>query len=270
MTDWTNPAPYKDVQSLVRGFQIVEALSALGWSKVGHLSKAAKVQRTSAYRLVNTLMQLGYVTRRNEDGAVALSPKFAALASSLKDDDIVTQFAWPPLFELSRDVLWPCDFASLDGGRVLIRLSTHKISPMSIHRGMVGKERYLARSALGMAILSAMAEDELDAALTIIAAIGGQNAEDVLDRDVIHRLAAAVRQRGYASSTGQTEANISAIATPVMTPQGTVAGAINIVFFRSVMTTEQAATRYLDKLLSCARQIEQTWRDYEERNAAHG
>ena len=262
-----DPNPYKDVQSLVRGFQIIEALSALGWSKVGNLSKAAKVQRTSAYRVVNTLMQLGYVTRRHDDGAIALSPKFAALASSLKDEDIVTQFAWPPLFELSRDVLWPCDFASLQGGRVLIRLSTHKISPMSIHRGMVGKERYLVRSALGMAILSAMAEDERDAALAITEGIGGPNAADVRGRDAVHRLAEEVRQRGYAGSTGQTEAKISAIAVPVMSPQGMVAGAINIVFFRSAMTTEQAAARYLVKLLGCARQIEQTWRDYEERNA---
>lgn len=263
----SDPSPYKDVQSLVRGLQIIEVLSELGWSKIGHLSKVAKVQRSSTYRVVNTLVQLGYVTRRNEDGAIALSPKFAALAGALKDDDIVTQFAWPPLFDLSREVLWPCDFASLEGGKLLIRLSTHKISPMSIHRGMVGKERYLVRSALGLAIVSAMSADELDGALAIVEAIGGPNAEDVRDRDSVHRLAEVVRRRGYASSTGQTEAKISAIAVPVMTPQKMVAGAINIVFFRSVMTTEQAAARYLEKLQSCAGQIEQTLRDFTERTA---
>lgn len=260
-----DPTPYKDVQSLVRGLRIIEALSGLGWSRIGNLSKVADVQRTSAYRIVNTLTQLGYVTRRNEDGAVALSPRFAALANALKDDDIVTQFAWPPLFELSRDVLWPCDFASLEGGRVLIRLSTHKISPMSIHRGMIGKERLLIRSALGVAILSAMTGDELDTALGIIEGMGGANAEDARDREAVRRLVEDVRRRGYAASTGQTEANISAIAVPVLAPEGRVAGAVNIVFFRSTMTTEQAAARYLEKLRACAAQIEQTWRDHVER-----
>lgn len=261
------PNPYKDVQSLVRGLQIIEALSELGWSKVGNLSRITNVQRTSTYRIVNTLMQMGYVTRRNEDGAIALSPRFAALANALKNDDIVTQFAWPPLFELSRDVLWPCDFASLEGGKVLIRLSTHKISPMSIHRGMVGKERYLVRSALGKAILSAMTPEQIDATIVITQGIGGLNAEDVRDRDAVRGLAEDVRQRGFASSTGQTETNISAIAVPVMAPQGMVAGAVNIVFFRSAMTTDQAAARYVEKLRACASQIEHSWSDFLERSS---
>ncbi|WP_198351149.1 IclR family transcriptional regulator domain-containing protein [Flavisphingomonas formosensis] len=260
-------APYKDVRSLVRGLQVIEALSELGWAKMGDLSAAANIERSSTYRLVNTLIQLGYVSRRTEDGAVALTPKFAYLADALKDDDIVTQFAWPPLFELSKDVLWPCDFASFVGGKVLIRLTTHKISPMSVHRAMVGKERFLVRSALGLAILSAMDGDELEASLAIVEKMGGTNAEDVRNRERIHSLIATVRERGYASSTGQSEGKISAIALPVSGPNGHVAGAVNIVFFRSVMTTEQAAERYLDKLQICVHQVEQSLADFTERKS---
>jgi IclR family transcriptional regulator, mhp operon transcriptional activator len=260
-------APYKDVRSLIRGFRVIEVLSEQGWTKIGDLSGAAGIDRSSAYRIVNTLVQLGYVSRRSEDAAVALTPRFARLADSLKDDDIITQLAWPALYELSRDVLWPCDFASLEGGKVLIRLSTHKISPLSIHRGMVGKERYLLRSALGTAILSAMSATELDAALEIIACLGGLNAKDVGDREAVHRVAESTRQRGYASSAGQTESKISAIALPVRTPENRVAGAINIVFFRSAMTPEQAADRYLKKLRKCVDQVEQSLRDFAQRNS---
>jgi IclR family transcriptional regulator, mhp operon transcriptional activator len=257
--------PYKDVRSLVRGLQIIEALSELGWAKIGELSSAADIQRSSAYRLVNTLEQLGYVARRSEDGAVALTPKFAYLADALKDDDVVTQFAWPPLFELTKEVLWPCDFASLEGGKVLIRLTTHKISPMSIHRAMVGKERYLTRSALGIAILSAMSDEQLESTLSIVQEMGGTNAQDVSDRDAIRRLLEDARQRGYASAAGMTEAKISAIALPVRSPEGRVAGAINIVFFRSVMTPDQAAARYLEKLRGCVQQVEKSLQDFAER-----
>jgi IclR family mhp operon transcriptional activator len=257
--------PYKDIGSLMRGLQIIETLSRLGWTKIGQLSSAAGVERSSAYRLVNTLVQLGYVARRTEDGAVALTAKFAYLADALKYDDIVTQFAWPSLFELSKDVLWPCDFASLEGGKVLIRLSTHNISPMSIHRAMAGKERYLIRSALGLAILSAMPPKELDSSLAIVDQLGGINADDIRDREAVQRLAVTVRERGYASSAGQTESKISAIALPVMAPHGRVAGAVNIVFFRSVMTAEQAAERYLDKLQNCVNGIEQSLLDFSER-----
>ncbi|WP_177204243.1 IclR family transcriptional regulator domain-containing protein [Sphingobium sp. AP50] len=260
-------APYKDVRSLVRGLQVIEALSELGWAKIGDLSAAARIERSSTYRLVNTLIQLGYVSRRTEDGAVALTPKFAYLADALKDDDIVTQFAWPPLFDLSKDVLWPCDFASFVGGKVLIRLTTHKISPMSVHRAMIGKERFLVRSALGMAILSAMDDDELEASLEIVEKLGGANSEDVRNRERVRTMVEAVRKRGYASSTGQSEGKISAIALPVRGPSAQVAGAVNIVFFRSVMTTEQAAERYLDKLQLCVRQVERSLADFTERKS---
>jgi IclR family transcriptional regulator, mhp operon transcriptional activator len=258
---------YKDVRSLVRGLRIIEALSELGWAKVGQLSEAAAIERSSVYRLVSTLEQFGYVARRDGDGAVALTPKFAHLADALKDDDIVTQFAWPSLFELTKDVLWPCDFASLEGGKVLIRRSTHKISPMSIHRGMVGKERYLVRSALGIAILSAMSDEELESTLSIVDNLGGTDAADVRDRGIIHRMLEGVRNRGYASSAGQTETKISAIALPVRSPQNLIAGAVNIVFFRSVMTTEQAAERYLGKLRGCVDQIEKSLADFAERRS---
>ena len=261
----TNDSPYKDVRSLVRGLQLIEALSELGWARIGQLSAAAQVERSSSYRIVNTLEKLGYVTRRSEDGAVALTTKFAFLAEGLRDDDVVAQFAWPNLFELTRDLLWPCDFASLEGGKVLIRLSTHKISPMSIHRAMVGKERSLIRSALGMAILSAMSAEELDASLDVIERLGGSNAADVRDRDAVRQVAESVRQRGYASAAGLTESKISAIALPVIAPDRTVAGAINVVFFRSVMTPEQAAERYLAKLQTCVSRVEQALADWEER-----
>lgn len=256
--------PYKDVQSLARGLQLIEALSELGWSRIGQLSAVAKVERSSAYRIVSTLEQMGYVTRRDEDGAVALTTKFAFLADGLRDDDIVTQLVGPNLFELTREVLWPSDFASFENGKIFIRYSTHKISPMSIHRAMVGKERLLARSALGLAILSAMPPDELASSLAIIDRLGGTNAEDVRDRDALHRMLGTVRQRGYASAAGLTESKISAIALPVLAPDKRVAGAINVVFFRSVMTPERAAGRYLDRLRDCIARVEQQLSDWDQ------
>jgi IclR family mhp operon transcriptional activator len=264
MSDTDQPS-YKDVRSLVKGLRLIETLSELGWSKIGSLSAAAGIQRTTTYRLVSTLEGLGYITRRNEDGAVALSPKFAYIAHDLRDDDVVSQFAWPAIFDLTREVLWPSDFASFEGGKVLIRLSTHKISPMSIHRGMIGKERYLLRSALGLAILSAMDGEALESTLSIIRKLGGENAADASDRDAVDRSLDAVRARGYASSAGQTEAKISAIALPVRSPQQLVAGAVNIVFFRSVMTPEQAADRYLDKLRDCVARVENSLVEFEKK-----
>lgn len=257
---------YKDVRSLARGIRLLESLSAMGWAQIGDLASASQIERSSTYRLINTLVELGYVARRNEDGAVALTTKVTRLADGVRQDDIATQFAWPFLYELSRDVLWPCDFAALSGGRLTIRISTHRISPMSIHRGVVGTERPLMRSALGQAILSAMSDEERELSLQVVEQLDvGNQAAEVRDREVVQRMIDRVRERGYAMSVGQTEEKISAIALPVMAPGNRVVGAVNVVFFRSALSPEQAAERYLPKLRNCIAQIEKALEDLDDK-----
>jgi len=247
---------YKDVRSLGRGMRILEALGELGWVKLGTLSAYVEIDRSTVYRLVNTLSQMGYLVRRREDGAVALTSKIARIADGVRDDDLIAQTVAPFMRDLTDVVLWPSDFASFTGGAVTIQVSTHQMSPMSLHRGLIGKHRPLIRSALGRAILSEMEPNELDAALAIAGRLGSPDARDIRDRVVVDRIIREVRKTGYASSVGATEANISAIALPVRSKRRVV-GAINIVFFRSALSPEEAARKYLDPLRDCVRRAEQ-------------
>ncbi|GKY88274.1 IclR family transcriptional regulator domain-containing protein [Sinisalibacter aestuarii] len=263
--------PYKDVRALARGLGVIEALSEMGWAKVGELSTAVDIDRSSLYRLINTLIQLGYVVRRKEDGAVALTVKIAHLAAGLRDGDVIAQIAAPFMRDLTKEVLWPSDFASFIRGSVTIRFSTHQISPMSVHRGVIGKNRHLFRSAIGSAILSAMTPAELDAALDIVERVGGEEADEARNRHAVNRLVESVRAAGYASSIGALESNISAIALPVFGPDRRVAGAMNLIFFRRAMTSAEAAARYLPAMKHCVTGIETALvkRAAEEEGAAN-
>ncbi|GGF01254.1 helix-turn-helix domain-containing protein [Stappia taiwanensis] len=260
-------ATYRNVSSIGRGLKVLEALGELGWVKIGVLSEYAGIDRSSLYRIVNTLVELGYVARRSEDGAISLTEKIAQLADGLKDNDIVGQTVAPHLRALTRKVLWPCDFASLTSGALEIQYSTHRISPMSIHRSVVGKKRHLVRSALGRAILSAMTREELETALAIVQSLGGEDAADIANRPYLDWLIEETRGAGYAGSAGQADPKVGAIAAPVMGPESVV-GAVNIIFFRSAMTPAEAAERYLDDLLGCVARIEAELRVNLERPSA--
>ncbi len=246
------PNVYKEVRSLVRGLSVLEALGGQGWVKLGSLSRSADIDRSTTYRLVDTLVRLGYLMRRREDGAVALTSKIAKIADGVHNDDIIAQRVAPFLRQLTSNVLWPSDFASLMGGVLTIQASTHRMSPMSIHRKMLGKSPTLTRSALGRAILSAMEPNEIDAALMIARQAAP---DDAYDRKTINRIVRDVRKLGYASSAGEVESKISAIAVPVHF-HDRVVGAVNIVFFRSVMSPRAAAERYLNPLRECVRNAE--------------
>ncbi|MCT8973953.1 MULTISPECIES: IclR family transcriptional regulator domain-containing protein [Microbaculum] len=248
--------PYKDVRSLARGLQIIEALGELGWTSPQILSKAVGIDRTTVYRLLSTLADQGYVVRREEDGAVSLTSKLSQIADGIKTNDLHAQIAAPYIRELTSEILWPSDFASFILGEVVIRYSTHKISPMSIHHAMIGKSRLLLRSALGKAIISAMTERELEAIRAIVCTTGGQDAEDLRSESFVRRTIEKVRRDGFASSVGESERKISAIARPVLSSNGHVLGALNLVYFTTVMTPEEAARRYMEPFSACIGAIE--------------
>jgi len=239
--------PYKEVRALTRGIDIMEALADLGWARIGALSHYTGIDRATLYRLVQTLENRGYVARREEDGAVSLASKVLGLSDGVRHDDMIVQALTPILTQLTEKILWPSDFGTLNGGEMTIAASTHKLSPLSIHRNLIGKTRPLLRSALGRAYLGALSLDDREHVLSIVRRLGGDDANDLRSIGNIDALLDEVRIAGFATSVGLVEDNISAIAMPLRRGLRVV-GAVNITFFRSAMAPTQAARDYLEPL----------------------
>ena len=246
---------YQEVRALNRGLKILEVLSQVGWTKPGALSALSGIDRSSVYRILSTLVDAGYVLKRSDDGSYALTSRINLIAEGFTQTERICQVVAPHLRTLTKEISWPCDFALLMGGEVIIMESTHRMSPMTTHRAMIGKKRSLTRSALGQAILSALTDEELEMTLNVVAQLGGADASAVRSRGALIKIAREVRERKYAAVTGGADPRISAIAVPVRTPSSAI-GAVNIIFFQSAMTLAQAADRYLTNLRACVVRIE--------------
>jgi len=243
---------YAEVRALDRGLALIETMSSHGWSSPARLAILSGMDRSTVYRLLATLVRCGYAVRREGDGNYALSVKLRDLASGVHVDDRLVGLVFPELESLVRAIHWPSDFAVLTGGRLRIMASTHHLTSWTFFRGLVGKERPIIDSALGRAILAALPEEDVDA---LIPTLLPDTASVSLDRADISRLIADTTRVGYSRAVSSVEHKISAIALPVMDADR-VAGAINVVFFRSAMSTEQAAARYLGPLRECIARIE--------------
>jgi IclR family transcriptional regulator, mhp operon transcriptional activator len=243
------------VRALSRGLAILSELNHGGPSTVQDLASRAGLNRTTAYRLLDTLKEAGFVTFHEPSGRFCPTPRVRQLSDGLTVRDATSQAALPAMFGLMREVKWPSDFSVFDQGAVVIRESTHPYSPLSVHRAMIGRRRPLFRSALGRAILAA-AEPGLRRDMIEIAA-ASEHSDAVLARDhaALENLISQVERDGYASSVGETEANISAIALPIV-GRGGVVGSLNIIFFRTSMTPQTAASRYLESLRAAVKSIE--------------
>jgi IclR family mhp operon transcriptional activator len=242
---------YRPVEAIARGLTVLEALSDTGWASISELRDMTGIDRSSLYRIAETLIRLGYVTRREDDRLLALTSKAHRLGEGLKTDDLVAQAVAPHMRALTAKILWPSDFASFHLGAVRIRHSTHRLSPMSVHSRMVGKERSLMYSSLGKAILSAMSEDEIRQASLILRTKNPREADMIANPERVAKAAQEVYRLGYALSVGQSQENISAIAVPLHAG-GRLYGAVNIIFFRSSATPAEIAERHLDDLKACA------------------
>lgn len=251
---------YPRVRALDRGLEIIRVLSELGWASPGELAKHTGINRATVYRLLHTLEASGYVHCRPGDGSYFLTMRFRHIADGIKDEDWISQVISPYLGRLLSQVQWPSDFATFTSGRIVIRESTHRFSPMSVNRAMIGKARPLLRSALGIAILSVASDDSRQHILDLAELV---TEEPLTKPDSYKDLMQSIqitRARGYAESDGGSEPNISAIAYPVCW-RNRVLGAINIMFFRRAMTPMKAAERYLGYLHECVRDIERELHD---------
>ena len=242
---------YPQVRALKRGLEILDALSQLGPSTPALLAAHTGVDRTTVYRLLATLEQSGFVDGR-EDGSFVLGYQLARLASGVTNDDLMAKRASTLLAQFTVRSGWPGDCAVWSGSGMRIAASSHHLTSMTFYRRLLGQNRPLLTTALGQAFLSACEPAMRVAVLAQSSAMEGWNI--VAEQPRIAAFIEATRRRGYAACVSSYDAKIAAIAVPVFSGDVPV-GAVNTVFFRAAMTTETAATLYLDALRAIADEL---------------
>jgi IclR family transcriptional regulator, mhp operon transcriptional activator len=250
---------HRSVRSLSRGLALIRELNVGGPASALDLAGRTGLNRTTCYRLLQTLQQDGFVSFDAGSALFGLTAQVRMLSEGASIRDLSSQAALRPMLALLDEVSWGSDFAVFELGSAMIHESTHSFSPFSIHRSMVGRRRSLVRSALGYAMLSAAAPALRQEMLDITASLVPEDASLAKDRRFIGRILARTRKDGYASSIGESEQGISAIALPIR-GAGPVLGSLNIVFFSSAMTPAVAARRYLRPLRRAVGEIERRWR----------
>jgi IclR family mhp operon transcriptional activator len=125
---------HRNVRALSRGLALIGDLNASGPSSVVQLAKRTGLNRTTCYRLLDTLRDDGYVTFDETNAVFGLTPQVRTLSEGVSSRDLSSQAALPAMFSLLDQVSWPSDFGVFELGSVLIRESTHPFSPLSVHR----------------------------------------------------------------------------------------------------------------------------------------
>ena len=251
-------ADYGTVRSLARGLELLRVLNRhdKGRASLAQLAAGTGLHRTTVRRLLETLIEEGYVKRSVSDDRYVLTLNVRALSEGFKDEERISMVSGPVLAQLLQQVRWPSDLCTPDGGSMLIRESTHRFSSLSFNRAMVGERLPMLLTAAGRAYFCYCADAEREALLVLLRRDPVQAAL-ANDGKFIANLLEQTRSRGYASNEGDwsAERKIGAIAVPVF-QSGKVIASINVIYLVRAVSHAEAATRYLPALIEAGRQLE--------------
>ncbi len=243
------------VQGLAKGLAVLRALNMHNDSTALRLSELVHLPRPTVYRLLETLIDAGYVRRGPNGNTFRLTFAVRALGSGYSDEAWVTEVAVPVLEDLRREVVWPSDIATYDNGAMVIRETTNSSSPLAVLPGRAGHRPQILSTALGRCYLAFCPPPEQESILRILSSRGHRESKAAANRSAVMRMIKTTRARGFSVREGGQQPGTTSISVPVM-HGGRILAAINIICIQSVIALDQIVARYLAPMKRAAARIE--------------
>jgi len=246
----------KPIRSFARGLALLETLNRHGSATALTLARDSGIPRATVYRLLQTLLDAGYVSRGLADDRFHLNLSVRQLSGGFKDAHWITAIATPLLLELTKRISWPCDVATLEGLSMVVRDTTHHISPLSIDYNVAGRHLPLLASSSGLAYLAFAPASERTLLLDMLTR--SRAPHDALAREAqsVARLIGITRRRGYGvRQGGAIWPHTASIAFPIRHNRR-VLGCITVIWMDRVIEFKDAVRRCLEPMQETQRLIE--------------
>ena len=242
------------VPALSRGLALLEAFSAERPSlTLSELSKAVGLSRSSTYRLVYTLEDMGFLLRDKGSKSYRLGTRILGLGFAYLASQELVELARPHLEALRDRTNCSAHLGVVEGTELIyvVRVPDRKALTSHIR---VGSRLAAHATSMGRAILSHLPESEIRRrfAGVPLQAFTSHTATDV---ESLIALLEADRARGYILSRSAFAEGIASVAAPVRDADGEVVAAINISTPEATLKGDELETTLKDAVLDTARTI---------------
>jgi len=246
-----------DAKILEKGLRLIEELAQSNKGKTAQeLADHIGIHKTSVYRYLNTLSEMGYI-RANGDGGYHLANKILELGSHMLSRMPLREMAHPFLIELGHKTQKTVHLCVLDRMEVvyLDKIESQRSLPI-ISR--IGSRAPAYCTAVGKALLSGLSTD------LVVSLLEGVKLEPLTPNTITDpiRLLEEIRntsKRGYAIDDGEHEVGIKCVAAPVRKYGGDVAGAVSVTGLKRELTDKQQLTDDVLLVMKTAEQISRAW-----------
>lgn len=224
-------ASFSSVRSIERTLAVLALMNRRPISRVKELAEGASLSPATVVRILETLVELGYVRKQARLTGYTLTEKVNELSAGYHGLPTFVDRAKPMLLELTRHLLWPAALSTLDGTDMVVRLSTIPDSPLAHTHSTLQKRLDLLTRAHGRAYLAFCSSQERRRLYSDLheSQITFLNPEEIETQmsGILHR----IRELGYAERDHEIDPQTTTIAMPVRHEKDVMA-VVGITFFR--------------------------------------
>jgi DNA-binding IclR family transcriptional regulator len=218
----TRPAHYPGAQAVARAIAVLKAFTDSNPQlTLAEITRATRLNRATAYRLLAALEKEGLVARDKESEAYRLGPEAITLgARALRANDL-RSVSRAELETLAQETCETATLEVLADGEVLILDEVHGHHLVG-SAPSIGTRWPAHATSTGKVLLAHVPEAALPRSLPQL------TEKTITKPGTLRRELACIREQGYATNVAELEAGYNAVSAPVRDHEGKVVAAISV------------------------------------------
>lgn len=227
----------KGVQSLERAFDIIEAIALEQSGKsLSDISTKTGLAKSTAYRLVSTMVNRGYLDKTDE-GKYKIGLKLIEAVSCYINSLELQTEGRPYVARITAKLGLTSHLGVLDGDKVVYIEKMDVVSSVRMY-SQIGLRMHAYCSSLGKCLLSNYSKQQLDVIMADCSFIKFTE-NTIAGIDELHEEMAKVRKQGWAMDDEEYEKGHRCIGAPIFDYRGDIIAAISASGDKNLLTDER-------------------------------
>jgi len=247
-------AGQEPVKAVNKTMCLLESLAQQNELGVTDLAVRAGMHKSTVYRFLNSLKELGYVHQNASNEKYSLTLKLFELGSSVLGRMELWEQAHPILDHLAEQVHETIHLAVLDDGRLVYLGKIESTQALRVSMSSrIGQSAPTYCTGVGKLLLAHLPPEEVE---RILSREGMQRFTDhtITDRSQLTKELESIRQQGFAFDDEEHEVGVRCVAAPVRNSQGATIAALSISM-PSVRLPNSEIPRYREYVTKAADEI---------------
>ncbi len=216
-----------EVRSLARGLDVLAMLAeAEGTVGVTEVAESLSVDKSTAFRLLNTLVGQGFAVQDEDSRRYRAGLRIVQLSRRVLDRTELRAVARPWLKQLQRTTGESSHLAVLAQGQAIYVDKEDSDAGLNVNTE-IGRPAALHCSAIGKALIAELSPEEIEAFLSREAMARYTPRTMTAPRELVPHLE-SIREQGYAVDDEEFEPGVRCVAAPIRGPGGRVKAAIGV------------------------------------------